>query len=83
MQTKPLDAAFSAVFLNSINADRKQLVASYPSGMYLDNVGTYVPARFGDYRLISGRTIRLFVRPDPFRSLCAVFNNIFQQTGSS
>ena len=30
MQTKPSDAAFSAVFQTSINADRKQLVTLYP-----------------------------------------------------
>ena len=33
MQTKPLDAALSAVFRTSINADRKQLVTSYPAGL--------------------------------------------------
>ena len=30
MQTRPLDTAFWAVFLTSINDDWKQLVASYP-----------------------------------------------------
>ena len=31
MQTQPSDAAFSAVFPTSINADRKQLVAPFPA----------------------------------------------------
>ena len=30
MQTKPSDVAFYAVFQTSINADRKQLMTSYP-----------------------------------------------------
>ena len=31
MQTKSSDAAFSTVFITSINADRKQLVTSFPT----------------------------------------------------
>ena len=37
MQTKPSDAAFSAVFRTSINADRKQIVTSFPAYFYHGN----------------------------------------------
>ena len=34
MQTKPSDWAFSAAFQTSINADRKQLVTSFPASLW-------------------------------------------------
>ena len=39
------------------------------SGMALYYVGADIRANFGDSRLNSGPTIRLFVRPDPFCTL--------------
>ena len=35
MQTKSSDAAYSAIFRTSINADRKQLVTSYPERLWI------------------------------------------------
>ena len=47
------------------------LVTSYPVRLlFLDYVGTDVPASLGDYRLLNSGLIRLFVRPAPF---CATF----------
>ena len=44
------------------------------SRMTLDYVRTDVPASFGDFRLNSGRVIRLFVRPDPSSApLCSIY----------
>ena len=67
MQTKPSDAAFSAVFRTSISA------GDVISGIALDYLGTHVPASVGDSRLNNGRIIRLFVRPGP---VCALLCRI-------
>ena len=53
MQTKPLDAAFLAVFQNSIYA-RPEAAGDVISGMALDYVSTVVPASFGDSGLNIG-----------------------------
>ena len=52
------------------------------SGMAVDHLGTDVRASFGEYKLNSGRIIRLFGRTR-FAHFCAVFNKILQQTRSS
>ena len=62
---------------------RPEAAGDVISGLALDYVGADVPARLGDFKLNSGRTIQLFVRSDPFCAFCAVFNCIFQLTGSS
>ena len=41
--------------------------------MPVANVGVHVNAKFCDFRLNSGRIIRLFGCPDPFTHFCAVF----------
>ena len=73
------------IFGRFSNLDKCQpeAVGDVISGTALDYVGTDIPASFGDYRLNSGRIIRLFVRQNPFAHFCAVFNNILQSTRNS
>ena len=82
MQTKPLDAAFSAVFRTSINADRKQLVTSYP--VWLEIMSTRMSLQA---LLILGKTVVEFYDSlsgwTCFAHFCAVFSCILQPTGMS
>ena len=70
MQTKPSDAAFSAIFRTSINADKKQLEMSYLVRLYTNW------ARISQQALViigqSGRIIRLFVTLDTFCALLCI-----------
>ena len=71
MQTKPSDAAFSAIF--EPDKCRPEASGDVISGVAVEYVGTDVHGSFGDYRLNGGRIIRLFVRPDPFCALlCSI-----------
>ena len=57
---------FRPVFLN---LDKPEAADDVISGAALEYAGTDLLASFADYRLNSGRTIRLFVRPHLFSAL--------------
>ena len=67
---KPSDAAFP-----NFDNCRPKVAGDVISGAALDSVSTLGmddAAKLGDSRLISGRIIRLFVRPDRFTHFCSI-----------